>query len=90
MLIFKFLQSLMISFLAPHLKINPDNAEALQNYIIVVEMFLASVGMLFAFPWSEYRIGGFARGWSWEAFVHAVSIMDVLSDIIHMVGSHHG
>ena len=71
--------------MAPHLKIDPDNAEALQNWIIVAEMFVASVGMLFAFPWSEYQIGGTARGWSWDAFTHAVSIMDVLADIMHQV-----
>ena len=80
-----FWQSLMIAFIAPQFKIDPDNAEALQNWIIVFEMLVASIGMLFAFPWSEYQIGGTAKGFSWESFSHAVSIMDVISDILHQV-----
>jgi len=78
-----FWQSLVIAFLAPRFHLDPDNSEALQNWIIVVEMFLASLGMLVAFPWSEYTIGGQASGWRWGNVAHALSIMDVLSDVIH-------
>ena len=33
--------------------VTPEDAEALQNYCIVVEMLIAAIAMLFAFPWSE-------------------------------------
>ena len=80
-----FWQSFVIGFLATQFKMTPDDAEALQNYVIIVEMLVASVAMLFAFPWSEYQIGGVAKGWSWLAFTHAVSINDVLADIMHQI-----
>lgn len=79
------IQSLVISFLATRMNMGYEDAEALQNWIIVAEMFLAAIGMVFAFPWSEYRVGGAAKGMTWDSFMHAVSISDVISDVIHMV-----
>lgn len=50
----------------------------------------AAVGMLFAFTWDEYQIGGYAKGMTWEAFKHAVSISDVWSDIMHQFNPSYG
>eukprot|EP00798_Chlamydomonas_sp_ICE-L_P028107 gene28107-31215_t len=71
-----FWQSLAVSM-------SPSDSEALMNWLIVIEMMFASIGMFYAFPYSEYKIGGAASGWSWGAFTHAVSISDVTSDILH-------
>lgn len=50
----------------------------------------AAVGMLFAFTWEEYQIGGYAKGMTWQAFSHAVSISDVWSDIMHQFNPSYG
>ena len=75
----------LIGLLALQFKMTPDDAEALQNVLIVMESLIASIAMSFAYPWREYQIGGVAKGWSWLAFSHAISINDVLSDIMHKI-----
>ena len=42
----------------------PYDAKNLQNFLICIEMLVAAVLMLFAFPYSEYKIsGGWCRDW---------------------------
>lgn len=65
-----------------------EDAEAIVNWLICTEMLIAAVGMLFAFPHSEYQLGGAASpGWSWESLKHAISITDVVEDIMLQVRS---
>lgn len=66
---------------------DPEEGEALQNFMICVEMALAGTGLLFAFPHKEYQIGGSTSGFRLDAFLHAISIRDVVVDTIHVVSS---
>ncbi len=76
------LQGMGVTFIATRLGWTPEDSEAMQNWLICVEMLFAAVGMLFAFPHTEYQLGGRATpGFKWEAFKHAISISDVLEDI---------
>lgn len=79
-------QGLAVTFLATRFGWDESDAEAIQNWMICIEMFFAAVGMLFAFPASEYQLGGAAApGWRWDAFTHAVSITDAIEDIMLQV-----
>lgn len=64
---------------------DPEEGKALQNFMICVEMAIAGVALLFAFPHAEYKIGGSTSGWRLSAFLHAISVRDVLHDTIHVV-----
>ncbi|KAJ9523820.1 hypothetical protein QJQ45_020008 [Haematococcus lacustris] len=78
-----FWQGLLVTFMATRFGWTPDDSEALQNWLICIEMFFAAIGMFFAFPVSEYKLGGGATpGWSIKALAHAISISDVMEDII--------
>lgn len=65
--------------------IDPSDQNALQDWIVIIEMLLAGVGMLFAFPYTEFKKGGSLTGWNMGAFTHAISIQDVISDTLHQV-----
>lgn len=73
-------QGLLISILPIS---NPQNAKALQNFIICLEMLGSSIAMYFAFPVSDFKIGGVATGMRMGAMIHAISIRDVLADVLH-------
>jgi hypothetical protein len=64
---------------------DPEDGKALQNFMICAEMAVAGFALLYAFPHKEYQIGGSAAGFRASAFVHAISIKDVVSDTIHVV-----
>jgi Organic solute transporter Ostalpha len=81
-----FWQSLACSFMV-NLGILYDGEEArkLQNFLICVEMVLASTGLIFAFPYKTYYAG--APDSFYEAVWHAASIADVWSDMKHQFES---
>lgn len=69
---------------------DPEDAKALQNFMICLEMLGAAVMMRTAFPHNEYNIGGAAKGFRWKAFTHAISIQDVVADVVHQFsGTYH-
>ena len=63
---------------------DPEDGKALQNFMICVEMLLAGCAMTYAFPYKQYSIGGTAAGFRLDAFTHAVSVADVMKDVIHV------
>lgn len=78
-----------------------DEAAEFQNFIICVEMLIAAVGHLYAFPYKEYagaNIGG-SHGLT-GSLAHAVKLNDFYHDTVHQVtiafksflplGSHRG
>lgn len=68
---------------------DPEDGKALQNFMICVEMALAGISLLYAFPHSEFNMGGSTHGWRLDAFLHAISIRDVVVDTIHVVSLRH-
>ncbi|PSS08437.1 Transmembrane protein like [Actinidia chinensis var. chinensis] len=61
-----------------------DDAAEFQNFIICVEMLIAAVGHLYAFPYKEYagaNIGG-SRGFT-GSLTHAVKLNDFYHDTVH-------
>lgn len=64
---------------------DPEDGKALQNFMICVEMLIASGSLLFAFPSKEYQMGGATHGLRMSAIAHAISVRDVISDTIHVV-----
>lgn len=68
---------------------DPEDGKALQNFMICVEMALAGISLLYAFPHSEFNMGGSTHGWRLDAFLHAISIRDVVVDTIHVVSVRH-
>lgn len=79
-----FWQGIAISMICSWGKIkDPSDGKALQNFMICLEMIGASVMMLYAFPHTEYNIGGAASGMNSSALGHAISIRDVVSDTVH-------
>jgi hypothetical protein len=64
---------------------DPEDGQALQNFMICCEMALAGIALLYAFPHKEYQIGGSTSGYRLEAFMHAISVHDVVKDAIHVV-----
>jgi hypothetical protein len=80
-----FWQGIVISMVAswnPNVKDTSDQ-KALQNFMICVEMMCAAFMMLVAFPHTEYHIGGAAAGMHIGAMFHAISIRDVIADVVH-------
>ncbi|KAI8476882.1 MAG: organic solute transporter Ostalpha-domain-containing protein [Monoraphidium minutum] len=63
---------------------DPEDAKALQNFMICVEMLIAGCAMTFAFPYKQYSIGGSAAAFRLDAFAHAASVSDVLKDVVHV------
>ena len=65
---------------------NADEAAQFQNFIICVEMLIAAVGHLYAFPYKEYagaNIGG-PRGLT-GSLTHAMKLNDFYHDTVHQV-----
>ncbi|XP_059652180.1 uncharacterized protein LOC132299515 [Cornus florida] len=63
---------------------NAEEAAEFQNFIICVEMLIAAVGHLFAFPYKEYagaNIGG-SRGLT-ASLAHALMLNDFYHDTVH-------
>ncbi|KAG5525624.1 hypothetical protein RHGRI_032064 [Rhododendron griersonianum] len=63
---------------------NVDEAAEFQNCIICVEMLIAALGHLYAFPYKEYagaNIGG-SRGFS-ASLAHALKLNDFYHDTVH-------
>jgi hypothetical protein len=79
---FTFWQSLACAFMV-NLGVLYDGQEArkLQNFLICCEMVLASIGMTFAFPYTEYSSG--SPDYFLDAILHAASVHDVYLDIVH-------
>ena len=86
---FTFWQSLACSLMV-NLGILYDGEEArkLQNFLICVEMVLASFGLIFAFPYTAYYQG--APDSFMDAIYHAASVHDVYSDIVHQFAGRYG
>ena len=65
---------------------NAEEAAQFQNFIICVEMLIAAMGHLYAFPYKEYagaNIGG-SRGFT-ESLAHALKLNDFYHDTVHQV-----
>lgn len=63
---------------------NAEEAAEFQNFIICMEMLIAAVGHLYAFPYREYagaNIGG-ARGFT-GSLAHALKLNDFYHDTVH-------
>ncbi|GAB4816342.1 hypothetical protein N2152v2_003388 [Parachlorella kessleri] len=60
-----------------------EDAVNFQNWLLCVEMLPASICMLFAFPYDEYKVAGPGMGLSGGNVTHAISIRDVVSDTVH-------
>ncbi|KAF5739938.1 hypothetical protein HS088_TW12G01152 [Tripterygium wilfordii] len=61
-----------------------DEAAEFQNFVICVEMLIAAVGHLYAFPYKEYagaNIGG-SRGLT-RSLAHALKLNDFYHDTVH-------
>ncbi|XBH74202.1 hypothetical protein VPH35_101196 [Triticum aestivum] len=65
---------------------NAEKAADLQNYVLCVEMLIAAIGHLFAFPYKEYA-GANARpsGGFRESLLHALKFNDFYHDTVHQV-----
>jgi hypothetical protein len=65
---------------------NTEKAADLQNYVLCVEMLIAAIGHLFAFPYKEYA-GPNARpsGGFRESLIHALKFNDFYHDTVHQV-----
>ncbi|KAL7205588.1 hypothetical protein ACSBR2_018511 [Camellia fascicularis] len=63
---------------------NAENAAEFQNFIVCVEMLIAAVGHLFAFPYKEYAGAniGAPRGFS-ASLAHALKLNDFYHDTVH-------
>uniref|UniRef100_A0A453MBF8 Transmembrane protein 184A n=1 Tax=Aegilops tauschii subsp. strangulata TaxID=200361 RepID=A0A453MBF8_AEGTS len=63
---------------------NAEKAADLQNYVLCVEMLIAAIGHLFAFPYKEYA-GANARpsGGFRESLLHALKFNDFYHDTVH-------
>ncbi|PPR96921.1 hypothetical protein GOBAR_AA23737 [Gossypium barbadense] len=63
-----------------------DAAAQFQNFIICVEMLLAALGHLYAFPYKEYAGAniGMSRGFT-RSLAHALMLNDFYHDTVHQV-----
>ncbi|MCO5595797.1 hypothetical protein L7F22_049845 [Adiantum nelumboides] len=65
---------------------NSDDAADVQNFIICVEMAMAAVGHLYAFPYKEYaeaNIG--SSGGLGDSITHALNFNDFYYDTVHQI-----
>lgn len=65
-----------------------EQAAEFQHFIICVEMLIAAVGHLYAFPYKEYAGAniGVNRGFR-ESLGHALKLNDFYHDTVHQVHS---
>ncbi|KAG8098833.1 hypothetical protein GUJ93_ZPchr0013g37015 [Zizania palustris] len=63
---------------------NAEKAADLQNFVLCVEMLIAAIGHLFAFPYKEYvgPSGGPSGGFR-ESLLHALKFNDFYHDTVH-------
>lgn len=75
-------------FLAAKSRLIKDTEEAaeFQNFIICVEMLIAAVGHLYAFPYKEYAGANIGpnRGLT-ASLAHALKLNDFYHDTVHQV-----
>lgn len=77
-----FWQGLFISIcVGAGLVPSAEDGNAIQNFLICVEMLPAAVFMIFAFPWKEFASE--SAGLGRTAVGHAMSLGDVVSDTVH-------
>jgi len=63
-----------------------ERAKPIQNWLICFEMFPAAIGMLIAFPFSDYKVKGIQATSYTNGVAHVISIGDVVQDLRHQVG----
>eukprot|EP00208_Stichococcus_sp_RCC1054_P005236 CAMPEP_0206140088 /NCGR_PEP_ID=MMETSP1473-20131121/8292_1 /ASSEMBLY_ACC=CAM_ASM_001109 /TAXON_ID=1461547 /ORGANISM="Stichococcus sp, Strain RCC1054" /LENGTH=427 /DNA_ID=CAMNT_0053534099 /DNA_START=327 /DNA_END=1614 /DNA_ORIENTATION=+ len=82
---FTFWQGILIAILVGTDVIEEaEDGANLQNLLICLEMLPASLAMFYAFPYTEYKEEGAARGGPAVGnAMHAISIHDVASDTVH-------
>lgn len=76
----------VLVFLAAKLGIikSAEEAADVQNFALCVEMAIAAVGHLYAFPYNHYAdMNGDASGGLHGSLIHALSFNDVLHDTVH-------
>lgn len=64
---------------------DPSDQGALQDFIVCLEMLMSALFMWVAFPHTEFKMGGKTAGLRLSAILHAISIADVVSDVMHQV-----
>lgn len=67
---------------------NAEKAADFQNFILCIEMLIAAVGHLYAFPYREYAgadIGAYDG--LLGSLAHALKFSDVYHDTVHQVSS---
>ncbi|GFR46853.1 hypothetical protein Agub_g8493, partial [Astrephomene gubernaculifera] len=77
-----FWQSIGISMFSSKFT-DPTDSGALQDWMVCLEMLMSACMMWTAFPHTEYKMGGQTAGWRMSALLHAISLQDVYSDIMH-------
>ncbi|KDD74960.1 organic solute transporter Ostalpha, partial [Helicosporidium sp. ATCC 50920] len=77
-----FWQGFLISLLrAGGVVDTAEEAGVIQSWLVCVEMLPAAICMLFAFPYSDYKVAGGSL--SGGNVTHAISIRDLVSDTVH-------
>ena len=65
---------------------NAEEAAEYQNFIICVEILVAAVGHLYAFPYKEYAGANIGRSQDFTgSLAHAVKLNDFYHDTVHQV-----
>lgn len=77
-----FWQGMAISMVANWASMSTSDQQALQDWIVCLEMFCSSIMMWIAFPYTDYKIGGQSVGLRAGAVKHALSIRDVVVDTL--------
>lgn len=85
---FVFFQGVLVFLVAKSGFIkNTDDAADFQNFILCVEMLLAAIGHLYAFPYQEYAGANVSASRNLPgSLAHAVMFNDFYHDTVHQVG----